>query len=60
MEKEALVLDASVIEEKLELVDDVFSMGFDVVTSNKEILSAAMKSALDTDTSICSIKSGKS
>ena len=38
--------------EKRELVDDVFSMGFDVVTSNKEILSAAMKSALDTGTTI--------
>ena len=40
------------IEEKLELVDDLFSMDFDVVTSNKEILSEAMKSALDTDTTI--------
>ena len=40
------------IEEKLELVDDLFSMDFDVVTSTKEILSEAMKSALDTDTTI--------
>jgi len=40
------------IEEKLELVDDLFSMDFDVVTSNKEILSEAMKFALDTDTTI--------
>ena len=40
------------IEEKLELVDDVFSMDFDVVTSNKEILSEAMKSALGTDATI--------
>ena len=40
------------MEEKLELVGDMFSMDFDVVTSNKEILSEAMKSALDTDTTI--------
>jgi len=40
------------LEEKLELIDDIFSMGFDVVTSNKEILSEAMKSALDTNTTI--------
>jgi predicted nucleic acid-binding protein len=40
------------MEEKLELIDDVFSMDFDVVASNKEILSEAMKSALDTDTTI--------
>ena len=39
-------------EEKLELIDDVFSMDFDVVSSTKEILSEAMKSALDTDTTI--------
>ena len=37
------------MEEKIELIDDMFSMDFDVVTSNKEILSEAMKSALGTD-----------
>ena len=40
------------MEEKLELIDDIFSMDFDMVTSNKEILSEAMKSALDTGTAI--------
>ncbi len=40
------------MEEKLELIDDVFSMDFDVVTSNKKILLEAMESALDTDTTI--------
>ena len=40
------------MEEKIELIDDMFSMDFDVVTSTKEILSDAMKSALDTDTTI--------
>ena len=58
MEKETLVLDAirynSVLSmaEKLELIDDLFSMGFNVVTSDKEILSEAMNSALDTNTTI--------
>ncbi|RZN34219.1 MAG: PIN domain-containing protein [Methanophagales archaeon ANME-1-THS] len=40
------------LEEKLALVDDMFSLDFDVVASNNEILSEAMKSALDTDTPI--------
>jgi predicted nucleic acid-binding protein len=40
------------VEEKLELIDDLFSMGFDVVTSDKELLSEAMNSALDTNTTI--------
>ena len=38
--------------EKLGLINDLFSMGFDVVTANEEILSGAMNSALDTNTTI--------
>jgi len=40
------------MEEKLELIEDIYSTDFDVVSSTKEILSEAMDSALDTDTTI--------
>jgi len=40
------------LEEKVGLIDDILSLGFDVVPSNSAILSAAMKSALDTGTPI--------
>ena len=40
------------ISEKLGVIDDLFSIGFDVVTASEEILSGAMNSALETNTTI--------
>lgn len=40
------------LEEKLELIEDIYSTDFDVVSSTKEIILEAMDSALDTDTTI--------
>ncbi len=40
------------LEEKLELIEDIYSTDFEVVSSTKEIISEAMDSALDTDTTI--------
>ena len=40
------------MSEKLGVIDDLFSIGFDVVTASEEILSGAMNSALETNTTI--------
>ena len=39
-------------EDKNKIIDDLFSIGFNVVHSNRKILSTAMKLALETDTPI--------
>lgn len=39
-------------EDRIQIVEDLFSIGFNILTSNKEILSMAMKLAVDTDTPI--------
>jgi predicted nucleic acid-binding protein len=40
------------ISEKLGVIDDLFSIGFDVVAADEGILSEAMNSALETNTTI--------
>lgn len=39
-------------EDRIQIIEDLFSVGFNVIASNKEILSIAMKLAVDTNTPI--------